>query len=109
MDFLSKKNLIQVYEAYDMDKKMQVICDGKYSKCKECREKNMDGTCPYKMRKREIIQNGCKKLYELCREYEFPVKRLLWDTNAQNEWQGNIKGIDDLYYEEHFGGNSQTE
>lgn len=108
IEYLAKRNLERVYEAYDMDKKMQIICDGKYSKCRECMGKNPNGTCPYKIQKREIIQNGCKKLYELCQEYGFPVKRLLWDTDEQNEWQGNVKGIDDLYYEQRFGGNSQT-
>lgn len=54
---------------------------------------------PYKVKKREIIQSGCRKLYELCREYSLPVKRMLWDTDESKEWRGHIKGIDDLYYD----------
>ena len=99
LESLSKRNLHLVYETYDMDKKMTVVCDGQYSKCCECTQSNRFGECPYKVKKRDIIQSGCRKLYELCREYSLSVKRMLWDTDENKEWRGQIKGIDDLYYD----------
>ncbi len=78
---------------------MTVVCDGQYSKCCECTQSNRFGECPYKVKKRDIIQSGCRKLYELCREYSLSVKRMLWDTDENKEWRGQIKGIDDLYYD----------
>ena len=99
LESLSKRNLQLVYETYDMDKKMPVVCDRQYSKCSECTQSNRIGECPYKVKKREIIQSGCRKLYELCRECSLPVKRMLWNTDENKEWRGQIKGIDDLYYD----------
>ena len=32
-------------------------------------------------------------------KYSLPVKRMLWDTDENKEWRGQIKGIDDLYYD----------
>jgi len=50
------------------------------------------------VKKREIIQNGCKKLYEGCRNLSLPVQRMIWDMDERGEWYGRIKGIDDFYY-----------
>lgn len=98
LESLSGRKLKFVYEAYDMDKKMQIACDGHYKKCGECLEAGKYDYCPFKKKKREIIQNGCKKLYEICRELSIPIQRMLWNTDEKGEWRGEIKGIDDLYY-----------
>ena len=98
MESLSGRKLKFVYEAYDMDKKMRIACDGRYKKCGECMEAGKYDYCPFKKKKREIIQNGCKKLYEICRELSLPIQRMLWNTDGKGEWRGEIKGIDDLYY-----------
>ncbi|MEY8507247.1 CHC2 zinc finger domain-containing protein [Lachnospiraceae bacterium 42-17] len=98
LESLSGRKLKFVYEAYDMDKKMRIACDGRYKKCGECMEAGKYDYCPFKKKKREIIQNGCKKLYEICRELSLPIQRMLWNTDGKGEWRGEIKGIDDLYY-----------
>ena len=46
-----------------------------------------------------MIQNGCLRLYEICEKLNLSVRRMLWDTDERGEWNGEIKGIDDLYYE----------
>ena len=95
---ISKRNLKLVCEAYDMDKKMRVNCDGHHKKCGECLDAGVHDYCPFKAKKREIIQNGCKKLYEGCRSLSLPVQRMIWDMDERGEWRGRIKGIDDFYY-----------
>ncbi len=92
------RNLKFVYEAYDMDKKMKIDCDRNYKKCRECEKDDDSKECPYKVKKRKNIRNGCRKMYEICRSLGLPVQRMLWDTDEKEEWKGEIKGIDDLYY-----------
>ena len=89
-----------VWEAYDMDKKMKITCDGNHKKCGECNLSVKPEICPHKERKRRNIQNGCQKLYDICRDLSLPVGRRLWDADDCLDWNGNIKGIDDLYYKE---------
>ena len=50
------------------------------------------------MQKRQIIQNGCKKVYEICQELSISMSRMVWDMDDSGEWNGQIKGIDDYYY-----------
>ena len=54
--------------------------------------------CPYKAEKRKIIQRGCERIYELCRELSIPVSRMVWDMDTDGDWTGAIKGIDDYYF-----------
>ena len=108
LEELKTKNLKFVYEAYDMDKKMKTDCNRHYSKCAECRETDVSNGCPYKILKRKNIQNGCQKLYEICEKLALPVQRMLWDTDEQGDWNGEIKGIDDLYYKMKNGKHSDT-
>lgn len=98
LESLSKQNLKLVYEAYDMDKKMRVNCDGCHRKCGECLEAGVHDYCPFKLKKREIIQNGCRKLYEGCQSLSISVQRMVWDMDEKGEWCGRTKGIDDFYY-----------
>lgn len=95
---LKQRNLKLVYEAYDMDKKMKTVCDMAYSKCASCQYIDRVTGCPYKVDKKKIIQNGCRKVYEICKELSVPTQRMLWDTDEYGEWKGEIKGIDDLFY-----------
>lgn len=99
LEEFKQRNLKFVYEAYDMDKKIKTDCDGHYSKCMECQKTDDSRECPYKTQKRKIIQNGCRRMYEICRELSLSVQRMLWDTDKKGDWNGKIKGIDDLYYE----------
>lgn len=69
-----------------------------YSKCESCRQKGRDGYCQHKLQKRQIIQNGCKKVYEICQELSISMSRMVWDMDDSGEWNGQIKGIDDYYY-----------
>lgn len=96
LEALQKQGTRFVIEAYDMDKKMQVICDHQYHKCGKCAYPGKQN-CHYKEEKRSIIQKGCRKAYEICKELSLPMSRMLWDTNQNGEWNGDIKGIDDLY------------
>lgn len=98
LEKLSQRKLKFVYEAYDMDKKMKTDCNGDYKECGGCMEAGRYDYCPFKRKKREIIQNGCRKLYEVCQNLSLPIQRMLWDTDSNGEWQGNLKGIDDFYY-----------
>lgn len=86
----------QLLEAYDMDKKMKVVCDKHDSKCGSCMEQ-FPAVCQHKADKRKIIQNGCRKVYEICRELSLPMCRMVWDMDENGEWKGNIKGIDDYF------------
>ena len=84
----------QLLEAYDMDKKMKVACNKHDSKCAVCFERS-PVICQHKAEKRRIIQNGCNKVYEICRELSLPMNRMVWDMDENGEWNGKLKGIDD--------------
>ena len=84
----------QLLEAYDMDKKMKVTCNHHDSKCAVCFERS-PVICQHKAEKRRIIQNGCNKVYEICRELSLPMNRMVWDMDENGEWNGKLKGIDD--------------
>lgn len=102
LEALRARGTAYICEAYDMDKKMKIDCDRNYKKCSECTAPNEQIICPYKEKKRSNIQRGCQKLYEICRDLSLPVDRKLWDADELMEWNGGIKGIDDLYYEQHL-------
>lgn len=99
LEVLKQWNLKWVQETYDMDKKMKVNCDGHYHKCKVCSIIGKPAICPYKQEKRKIIQNGCRKLYEICGSLNLTAERMVWDMDENGDWNGVKKGIDDLYYE----------
>ena len=103
LEAFRQRNLQHLFEAYDMDKKMKVLCDGNYSKCESCRQKGRDGYCQHKLQKRQIIQNGCKKVYEICQELSISMSRMVWDMDDSGEWNGQIKGIDDRSEERRVG------
>lgn len=98
---LQKRKLKYICEAYDMDKKMKVVCDGQYSKCKACELTVKPYICPKKVVKLKNIQDGCRRLYEVCRLLALPMSRMVWDADQKGEWNGRVKGIDDYYYEIH--------
>lgn len=54
--------------------------------------------CPHKMQKRQILQNACRKVYEICSGLSISMSRMVWDMDPYGEWNGQIKGIDDYYY-----------
>ncbi len=87
-----------LFEAFDMDKKLKTDCDRHYHKCAVCNERGTPANCPYKVEKRRIIQNACGKVYGICQELSLPVSRMIWDQDADGNWNGKIKGIDDYYY-----------
>ena len=93
-----KRQLQHLYEAYDMDKKMKVYCDGDSEKCDACQRKPATFYCPHKMQKRQILQNACRKVYEICSGLSISMSRMVWDMDSYGEWNGQIKGIDDYYY-----------
>ncbi len=99
LEALRSRNLKYLYEAYDMDKKMKTVCNRHYSKCSVCTYAPLPSVCPYKLKKRGIIQNGCERIYQICKKLSIPVSRMVWDLDENGEWQGNIKGIDDYYYD----------
>ena len=87
-----------VVEAYDMDKKIKTCCDRNYSKCEGCLLAGVPEECPHKAEKRRIIQNGCQKVYDICRELSMTVHRCVWDMDPDGDWNGTLKGIDDFGY-----------
>lgn len=44
------------------------------------------------------IQRGCRKLAEICRELELPIKTLTWDTDEDGDWAEHVKGVDDYLH-----------
>ena len=98
LEMLKSRKLQHLYEAYDMDKKMKVYCDGDSEKCKACQRKPATFYCPHKMQKRQILQNACRKVYEICSGLSISMSRMVWDMDSYGEWNGQIKGIDDYYY-----------
>lgn len=118
LEELKRLGVRRICEAYDMDKKLKPYCRQDYGdKCSKCEHNlgnmqcNVDNStdnacteqiiCPGKLEKRTMIQNGCQKLYEICQELELPFKRMVWDMDKEGEWNGDIKGIDDYYYDLH--------
>lgn len=98
LEELQKRKMKRLVETYDMDKKLKTECDENYHKCSDCTIKGTREFCPYKVEKRRIIQNACGKVYGICKELSIPVSRMVWDQDADGDWNGNIKGIDDYYY-----------
>ena len=98
LEMLKSRHLQHLYEAYDMDKKMKVYCDGDSEKCDACQRKPATFYCPHKMQKRQILQNACRKVYEICSGLSISMSRMVWDMDSYGEWNGQIKGIDDYYY-----------
>lgn len=89
-----------IYEAYDMDKRLKLICHNDYKEeyCSMCELKKTGkgkAICPKKQIKRRNIQNGCQNLYRICRENGLKSKSLTWDIDEEGEWNGKIKGVDD--------------
>ncbi|MDD3663207.1 MAG: CHC2 zinc finger domain-containing protein [Candidatus Pacebacteria bacterium] len=99
LEKLKSRKVQVIWEAYDMDKKMRINCDHAYGKCGECSTKGKEDYCSFKAEKRKIIQKGCQKAYEICRDLDISMTRMVWDTDEHGEWQGNLKGIDDYYYD----------
>lgn len=97
--FLKERGLKEVFECYDMDKRMPLKCRKDYdSSCCEC-EYLKDGQeieeCPKKRVKRDNIRKGCLKLYDICEELELNCQRVTWDLGEDGYWLENYKGIDD--------------
>lgn len=99
LEAFAGKNLRFVHEAFDMDKKMRVGCDRHSSHCGQCTLTGTPDSCPFRIKKRDVIQSGCRHVYEICQGLSVPVRRLLWDVDGNGEWAGNVKGVDDYYYE----------
>lgn len=117
----SLPNVKRAYEAFDMDKLIQVFrppaeCqDCKYkaeceayrnykSLTKEIQEQVSSIYCMKTARKRKIIQDGCMHFYEICKGLKLDCRRMIWNVTDTGEWLGEIKGIDDYYYKQQFGG-----
>lgn len=99
---LKKRGVKLIYETYDMDKLLNVICQADYNeKCVECEFRNEKGKhqCLKKIEKRKHIQNGCKKLYGICHDLLVACKQFVWDINPEGIWAGNLKGVDEWLYD----------
>lgn len=95
---LKKRGVKLIYETYDMDKLLNVVCQADYNeKCAECEFRKEKGKhqCLKKIEKRTHIQNGCKKLYSICYDLLVICKQFVWDLDERGNWAGNLKGIDD--------------
>jgi len=97
---LKDRGLEEVYEFYDMDKNMDLICYGDYDKtCQFCalkEDKNNVSECPKKREKRDCIRKGCNRLYQICEELSLYCVRKVWDQSSDGVWLENFKGVDDL-------------
>lgn len=85
LETLKSRHLQHLYEAYDMDKKMKVYCDGDSEKCDACQRKPATFYCPHKMQKRQILQNACRKVYEICSGLSISMSRMVWDMSILNQ------------------------
>lgn len=98
---LKELGLEEVQEYYDMDKYMPVSCarDYKEETCAECTEADSRPLiCKRKLAKRRQIQEGCRKLYEICRRLELRCIQKRWDYTGDGTWAGRLKGIDDYWW-----------
>ena len=55
-------------------------------------------SCPYKETKRDQIQEGCRRLYEICHKLNLRCIQKRWDCTPEGIWRGNYKGIDDYWW-----------
>lgn len=102
--FVLKQNGLQeVQEYYDMDKRMDIRCHGDYKEevCTSCQidRDYCQGICLHKQQKRDQIQDGCRRLYEICRKLELTYVSKKWDCDENGNWSGNAKGIDDYWWD----------
>ena len=104
LERLQQTGTRKIYEAYDMDKRLPVLCGRDYkeevcSKC-ELRENGFGGIdCPRKKIKLDNIQRGCRNLYRLCEENGLESSSLTWDMNEKGIWKEKRKGVDDYLYD----------
>lgn len=99
---LKHRGVRLVYETYDMDKLLNPVCQADYDgACAACEFRQEKGRhqCLKKIEKRKHIQNGCKKLYGICREFQTACKQFVWDLDSESNWAGNLKGVDDWLYD----------
>lgn len=101
---LKENGLVEVQEYMDMDKCMSVVCDRQYKTeiCSACEiaGANENHVCPRKLEKRNQIQEGCKKLYEICGRLDLHCISKRWDMDKEGVWSGHYKGIDDFWWEQ---------
>lgn len=104
---LKENGLQEVHEYYDMDKLMPVSCQGDYKEpvCEKCAGADWETgiyedflSCPHKRAKRDQIQEGCRKLYEICHRLDLRCIQKRWDCGPEGTWNGNYKGIDDYWW-----------
>ena len=102
---LKENGLEEVHEYYDMDKFLSVSCRGDYkeSVCEACGDMDAEMqedflSCPYKETKRDQIQEGCRRLYEICHKLNLRCIQKRWDCTPEGIWRGNYKGIDDYWW-----------
>lgn len=102
--FLKEKSMAGracVRECMDMDKYMDIRCDGDKPECRDCEAAVKEGSgyiCPKKLIKRTNIREGCSQLYRLCEKYGILCKRIIWGIGEDGIWNGIEKGIDDYYH-----------
>lgn len=94
---MKEDGLKLVFECYDMDKFLNLLCREDYDEtCSSCTlEERGGGECPKKRRKREDIRRGCNHLYRVCEELSIKCLRATWDMDENGLWSGEYKGIDD--------------
>lgn len=103
LERLKQTGTKKIYEAYDMDKHLPVLCrrDYKEEVCSKCelRENGFGSIdCPRKKIKLDNIQRGCRNLYRLCEENGLESSSLTWDMNEKGIWKEKRKGVDDYLY-----------
>lgn len=100
---LKQNGLEEVQEYYDMDKYLDIRCFGDYKPavCSNCGRYSPGGdgeVCEKKQIKRDQIQDGCCRLYEICEDLKLRCIRKTWDMDSTGLWRGNLKGIDDYWW-----------
>lgn len=103
LSVLKQNGLKEVQEYYDMDKMMDIRCHGDYKEeiCTSCQTEKeyCQGICLHKKQKRDQIQSGCRRLYEICRKLDLAYITKKWDCDEDGIWSGNAKGIDDYWWD----------
>ena len=98
---LKENGLQEVWEYFDMDKRMDVTCLGDYkeSVCRVCAKRGQRSltACEKKVQKRTQIQEGCRRLYDICSCLNLRCVRKIWDIDEKHIWRGERKGIDDYW------------
>lgn len=103
LERLKQAGTKKIYEAYDVDKHLPVLCRRGYKEeaCSKCKlRKNGSGSinCPRRKIKLGNIQWGYRSLYRPYEENGLKSSSFIWDMNEKGTWKEKREGMNDYLY-----------